>query len=183
MWKIHPPHGEKQRKRCQPHRMTLSCDGHCCSIAALRADNLLSSPARLSWPKKKKKRKKWERCSPTPLWIFKTALPTPFPLTKALPSCRHLNIRAPFERKRHLARAFQIKTAKHIFVWKCSKMRFNTLEKQRGDISPYTPYTSIMWASSLWMAAKDINVEGLALRVALVIEFHHGKKSFFQAQS
>lgn len=43
--------------------------------------------------------KKRERCSPTPLCIFKKALPTPFPLSKALPSCCHLNIRAPPKEK------------------------------------------------------------------------------------
>lgn len=81
-----------------------------------------------------KKKKKWERCSPTP---------TPDLLKSTAHSlCTHqstfqllpFEYKGPSERKRHLARAFQIKTAKQIFVWKCSKMRFNTLEKQRGDI-------------------------------------------------
>lgn len=145
MWKIHPPHGDQQRK----HRVTLmlSCDGPRCSVVALRADNLLSSPAtghppqllpthstppqvcltlhpedeawkprpgaafknqrlRASWFRlltcarlsRPKKKKKWERCSP-PTPIFKKALPTPFALTKALPSCCHLNIRAPPKEK------------------------------------------------------------------------------------
>lgn len=53
--------------------------------------------ARLSRPKKSGKDA--PQPPPSPPWIFKKALPTPFALTKALPSCCHLNIRAPPKEK------------------------------------------------------------------------------------
>lgn len=87
----------------------------------------------------KKKKKKVGKMLPPPDLLKSTAhsLCTYQSPSQLLP----FEYKGPSERKRHLARAFQIKTAKQIFVWKCSKMRFNTLEKQRGDICSCTPYT------------------------------------------
>lgn len=86
-------------------------------------------------------RQKRERCSPTPsLHLYKSSahsLSSQQSTSQLLP----FEYKGPSKRKRHLARAFQIKTVQQIFVWKCSKMRFNTLKKQRGDISSYTPST------------------------------------------
>lgn len=55
-------------------------------------------------------RPKW--CTPPPHYIFKNVpqfLPTPSPLTTALPSCFHFNTRAPSKKGRHLAHAFEDK--------------------------------------------------------------------------
>lgn len=55
-------------------------------------------------------RPKW--CTPPPHYIFKKVpqfLPTPSPLTTALPSCFHFNTRAPSKKGRHLAHAFEDK--------------------------------------------------------------------------
>lgn len=49
--------------------------------------------------------------TPTPLHLKKLpqSLPTPLPLTKALPSCCDLNMRAPLKKRGHLAHALEAK--------------------------------------------------------------------------
>lgn len=75
--------------------------------------------------------KKGERCSPTPLCIFEKAASIPFSSQQSTSQLLPFEYKGPSERKRHLAHAFQRKSLQQIFVWKCSKMRFNTLKAKR----------------------------------------------------
>lgn len=137
VWKIHSPHGDQQRKSCQPHRVTLvlPCDGPACSLVACewttccplqphavpqlpthncphataskrgletRACCCLRGPktprlrvSRIDMCQLIQAKKKEKDAPPPPFASLRKPRPFPFPLSKALPSCCHLNIRAP----------------------------------------------------------------------------------------